>query len=172
MKKLIYIIILAGFILNSCQKVKEPGATSAVKVANEWWVTLDSVGISDYYGIGHVRIATYNTSANDNNIWIDDYENLSLFLPLSFKVKAAVDYTALTFSSAPLAANAYFDPNDPSSFPETVNITEGKIFSKMGHSRSGNVADSIHMRVEFSNDPGTMYEMNGVERTRFPEDDY
>jgi hypothetical protein len=42
----------------------------------------------------------------------------------------------------------------------------------MGHSKSGNVADSIHMKIEFSNDPGNIYEMNGVARTRFPEDDY
>ena len=172
MKKIILIVSLGIFTLISCQKVKDPGATSAVKVANEWWVTLDSVGIADYYGIGHIKIATYNTSANDNNIWIDDYQSLSQFLPLSFKVKSTVDYSALTFSSVPLANNAYFDPNDPTASPETVNITEGKIFPKLGHSKSGNIADSIHVRIEFSNDPGTMYEINGVERTRFPEDDY
>ena len=36
----------------------------------------------------------------------------------------------------------------------------------------GNVVDSIHMKVEFSDDPGTIYEMNGTARTRFAEDDY
>ena len=54
----------------------------------------------------------------------------------------------------------------------TVNLSDGKIFPKLGHSKSGNVVDSIHMKLEFSDDPGTIYEMNGVERTRFVEDDY
>ena len=56
--------------------------------------------------------------------------------------------------------------------PITVNLTDGKILPKLGHSRSGNVVDSIHMKLEFSDDPGNIYEMNGVERTRFAEDDY
>ncbi|MGH2646399.1 MAG: lipid-binding protein [Ginsengibacter sp.] len=168
MKKIILILIIAAgiFILNSCQKVKDPGATSAVKVANEWWATLDSVGIPDYYGIGHLRIATYNTSANNGNIWVDDYK-----AGYGFQVQAAVDYTNLTFSSDAMAPNNYFIPGS-TAFPETAHITDGKIFSKGGHSKSGNVADSIHFKIEFSDNPGFIYEMNGVERTRFPEDDY
>jgi len=159
MKKIILIIIIAAGIsaLNSCQKLKDPGATSAVKVANEWWVTLTLNG-DDIYGIGHFKIATYNTSANDNNIFIDDYQN-----GWGVKFKSQVDYTNLTFS-ANAAQNEYYNI--------TVNQTDGKILLKAGHSKSGNVADSIHMKVEFSDDPGDIYEMNGVERTRFPEDDY
>ncbi len=153
-------------ILTSCQKVKQAGGTSAVKVANEWWVTLDSVGMADYYGLGHQRILTYNTSSNDNNIWVDDNK-----LTYGFKIKAAVDYTNLTFSSTPLTNNEYFIQGS-SSFPETVHLTEGKIFPKMGHSRTGNVVDSIHMKLEFSDNPGFIFEINGVERSRFPEDDY
>ena len=166
MKKIIAIISLGIFVLTSCQKVKDAGATSAVKVANEWWVTLDSVGIADYYGLGHQRILTYNTSENDNNIWVDDNK-----LTYGFKIQAAVDYTSLTFTSAPLAANEYFIPGSPT-FPETVHLTEGKIFPNGGHSRTGNVVDSLHMKLEFSDDPGFIYEINGVARSRFPEDDY
>ncbi len=159
MKKIILIILIAAGIaaLNSCQKLKDPGATSAVKVANEWWVTLTLDGV-DIYGIGHFKIATYNTSANDNNIFIDDFKS-----GWGVKFKSQVDYTNLTFS-ANAAQNEYYNI--------TVNQTDGKIFPKGGHSKSGNVADSIHMKVEFSDDPGTIYEMNGVERTRFAEDDY
>jgi hypothetical protein len=158
MKKLILILTIGIFLFSSCQKVKDPGATAAVKVANEWWVTLDLDGTQDVYGIGHFKIATYNTSANDNNIWIDDYEN-----GWDVKFKTPVDYNTLTFSTT-AAQNEYYNI--------TVNLTDGKILPKAGHSRSGNVADSIHMKVEFSDDPGTIYEMNGVERTRFAEDDY
>src|SRR5258705_6769332 len=118
MKKIILIVMIMSGIaaLNSCQKAQDAGATSAVKVANEWWVTLDSVGITDYYGIGHARILTYNTSSNDNNIWVDDNKQT-----YGFKIKAAVDYTNLTFASTPLASNEYFVPGS-SSFPETVNL--------------------------------------------------
>ena len=158
-KTILLLIIVAGISsLNSCQKVKDAGATSAVKVANEWWVTLDLGGTPDVFGIGHFRIATYNTSANDNNIWIDDYQN-----GWDVKFKAQADYKTLTFS-ADNAQNEYYNI--------TVNQTDGKILPKAGHSRAGNIADSIHMKVEFSDDPGNVYEMNGVERTRFPEDDY
>jgi hypothetical protein len=166
MKKIIVIASLGMLVVTSCQKTKDAGATSAVKVANEWWVTLDSVGIADYYGLGHQRILTYNTSANDNNIWVDDNK-----LTYGFKIQAAVDYTSLTFTSAPLAENEYFVPGSPA-FPETVHLTEGKIFPAMGHSRSGNVVDSLHMKLEFSDSPGFIYEINGVARSRFPEDDY
>lgn len=159
MKKitLVLAIVVLIFSLNSCQKVKDAGATSAVKVANEWWVTLTLNG-DDIYGIGHFKIATYNTAANDGTIWIDDYGN-----GWNVKFKSQVDYKTLTFS-ANNAQNEYYNI--------TVNQTDGKILPKAGHSKSGNVADSIHMKVEFSDDPGTFYEMNGVERTRFPEDDY
>lgn len=160
MKKIILALIIVAAIpsLNSCQKVKDAGATSAVKVANEWWVTLDLGSTKDVYGLGHFKIATYNTAANDNNIWIDDYEH-----GWQVKFKSVVDYKTLTFS-ANAAQNEYYNI--------TVNQTDGKILPKAGHSKAGNVADSIHMKVEFSDDPGNVYEMNGVERTRFVEDDY
>lgn len=166
MKKVILVSTIIIFIAGSCQKLKDVGATSAVTVANEWWATLDSVGIPDYYGLGHIKIATYNTSANDNNIWVDDYKN-----GYGFKIKAAVDYNTLTFSSDDSAANDYFVVGS-TAFPETAHLTDGKIFPKMGHSRSGNIVDSIHFKIEFSDNPGFIYEMNGVARTRFAEDDY
>lgn len=160
MKKIILIsaIVVAFSSLNSCQKVPDAGATSAVKVANEWWVTLDLGGTQDVFGLGHIRIATYNTSANDGTIWIDDYGN-----GWDVKFKSQVDYKTLTFS-ANNAQNEYYNI--------TVNQTDGKVLPKAGHSKSGNIADSIHMKLEFSDDPGNIYEMNGVERTRFPQDDY
>ena len=168
MKKIILILIGAPIllILNSCMKTKDPGATASVTMANEWWVTLDEGGTQDIYGIGHFKIATYNTSENSNMLWLDDMKN-----GYGVKAKITADYTNLTFLGNQ-SANAYYDPDNPASFPKTVNITDGKILSKMGHSKSGNVVDSLHMKIEFSDDPGTTYEMNGVARTRFAEDDY
>ncbi len=159
MLKYFSIFALGLMICSSCKKdLPEVGGTSAEKLANEWWVTLDSVGVPDFYGIGNFKIATYNTAANDNTIWVDDLEN-----GYQVKFKATADYTNLTFS-AQAAANEYY--------PVTVNLTEGKIFPNAGHSKSGNIVDSIHMKLEFSDDPGFIYEMNGVARTRLIEDDY
>ena len=156
MKKIILILSFGFVFLSSCQKVKDAGATSAVKVANEWWATLSQDG-QDIIG-KPILMATYNTAANDSTIWVDDYQN-----GWQFKIKALVNYSNLTFS-ATAAQNEYYNI--------TVNLTDGKIFPKLGHSKSGNITDSIHMKLEFSDDPGTIYEMNGVERTRFPADDY
>ena len=112
----------------------------------------------DVYGIGHFKILTYNTAANNDSIWVDDYGN-----GWQVKFKAAANFNDLTFS-ATNAENQYY--------PITINLTEGKVLLNAGHSKSGNIVDSIHMKVEFSDDPGTIYEMNGTARTRFIEDEY
>lgn len=159
MNKVISIFIAVIFILSSCKKdLEDPGATAAVKVANEWWVTLDQGGVQDVAGLGNFKIATYNTAANDNTIWVDDLES-----GWQVKFKATVDYSNLTFA-------AQNSPNEY--YPITVTLTDGKILPKAGHSRAGNIVDSIHMKLEFSDDPGTIYEMNGVERTKLIEDDW
>jgi hypothetical protein len=160
MKKIFFLLAAAIFLLCSCEKKNLPdvGKTAAEKMANEWWVTLDQGGVQDASGYGHFKIATYNTSANDDSIWIDDFQNA-----WEVKFKAKADYNNLTFASSN-AANEYY--------AITVNVTDGKILPNAGHSKSGNVVDSIHMQIEFSDDPGTIYEMNGVARTRFAEDDY
>lgn len=167
MKKIILISFLGLLIFNSCQKTQDPGATSAVKMANEWWVTLDSVGIQDYFGIGHFLIATYNTSENTTQMWVDDFKN-----GFGEKAKVSADFSALTFQSDGPTANLYYDSTHPANFPQFVTITEGKVFLQTGHSRSGNVVDSIHLKIVFSDDPDFIFEMNGVARTRFAEDDY
>jgi len=158
MKKIILALGITAFLFSSCDKLPVIDGTAAQKMANEWWITLDSAGKVDYSGIGHFKIATYNTSVNNDSLWIDDLNH-----GWGVKFKAKADYNNLSF----IAGNA---PNSYS--PITVNLIEGKILLMAGHSKSGNVVDSIHMKVEFSDDPGAIYEMNGHARTRFTEDDY
>ena len=160
MKKIFLLSGVAVILFSSCKKnLPEVGKTAAEKMANEWWVTLDdTTGTKDILAIGHFKIATYNSSANDDSIWIDDFQN-----GWQVKFKAKADYSNLTFATSN-AANEYY--------PITVNVTDGKILLNAAHSKSGNVVDSIHMKIEFSDDPGTIYEMNGGARTRFAEDDY
>lgn len=146
-------------LLSSCSKnLPDIGGTVAKKIANEWFVTLDVGNTKDVYGLGHFKMATYNTAANKDSIWIDDFEN-----GWQVKFKAGADFDKLTFSAVN-SQNEYY--------PITVSVTEGKILPLMGHSRSGNVVDSIHMKIEFSDDPGTIYQLNGTARTSFIEDEY
>jgi hypothetical protein len=159
MKRLNILLVVSFFFLFSCKKqLPDNGGTVAQKMANEWWVTLDKGNTPDIYGIGHFKLLTYNTSANKDSIWVDDYKK-----GWSVKFKAAANFNDLSFS-ATNAANEYY--------PITINLTEGKILPNAGHSKSGNIVDSIHMKIEFSDDPGVIYQMNGTARTSFIEDEY
>jgi hypothetical protein len=158
MRKIILaIFILLGCICFSCKKDFKPGETSGVKAANGWWVTFTLDG-ADIYNLGTFFISTYNTSANDDSLWVDDLEH-----SWQFKVKAKVDYSSLTFSTTN-AQNEYYNI--------TVNLSEGKILPKAGRSKSGNPTDSLYFKANFSDDPSNTYVISGTARTGFIEDDY
>jgi hypothetical protein len=156
------IVIIAGFAMiavSSCSKKPDVGGTAAEKLANEWYVDVYE-GAS--LALSHAHIYTYNTSANTNEIFVDDDGHI-----WDFKVKATADLAALTFKA----------DNVKSSVPGydiKVNITDGKVIPNAGHSKTGNVTDSIFMKISFEDDPvpGTVYEIRGHARTRFAEDDY
>jgi hypothetical protein len=158
MKKII--LIVSAFLLilfAACTKNPlDPGNTAAHTVANEWWVTFTLNG-TDLIGT-HVKIATYNTSENKDSIWVDDLQDT-----WQFKVKAKADYHSLTFSTKD-AQNEYYDIQ--------VNLTNGKIIPKGGHSKTGNVADSIYFEANFTDDPTNTYIISGTARTMYAEDDY
>ena len=141
MYKRIFTAFILIFFLASCKKnLPDVGGTATQSIANEWWVTFSQDG-NDLYGT-HVKIATYNTAANSNEIWVDDYDGNVW----DFKVKAQADLTNLTFSAADAVSVI-------PGYDIKVNITEGKVFPKMGVSKTGNVTDSIHMKIEFEDDP-------------------
>ena len=158
MKKSILLAALGAILFTSCDKnLPDVGGTTPEKLANEWWVTFTVDG-DDIYGLGHTKLVTYNTAANNNEIWIDDQEHT-----WEYKVKALADLNNLTFS-ANQATDQYHGIS--------VNIANGKVLPGAGRSRTGNVSDSIYMEVEFSDDPGTTYVVSGHGRTRFDEDEY
>ena len=153
MKKIFLFLIVSVLIIASCSKNPDVGGTAAQKVANEWWVQVDGNG---HFG----KLITSNTSANNDSIWIYDV-GTSVW---DFKVKAKVDYTNLTFAT-----------NAKSIFPGyniNVKITDGKVLPGLGHSKTGDKTDSIYMKMEFSDDPGTIYTVTGHARTKFAEDEY
>src|SRR6476469_3288875 len=99
MKKVtITLSALIIFLFFSCSKKPDVGGTAAQSMANEWWVTLDQGGVQDASGYGHFKIATYNTSANDDSIWIDDFGTNGGGWQVKFKARA--DYSNLSFATS------------------------------------------------------------------------
>ena len=164
MKKVLYLAtMLLCMAFTSCQK-EDIGGTATESLAGQWYVEANVVNadgsvIEDPYGLGRIHILTYNTSANNpNEIWIDDSKNF-----WNFKVKATGDINNLTFS----AASAQNQRGDEI----TVNITNGKIIKNGGVQNNGSPADYITMDVEFSDDPGTIYRLEGVRYSGLVEND-
>lgn len=155
MKKVLYLAtMLLCMAFTSCQK-EEIGGTATESLAGDWYL-MASVDGSPIYGPFH--LLTYNTSANNpNEIWIDDKGNF-----WDFKVKGTGDINSLTFSAAN-AQNVSYDC--------TVNITNGKIIKNGGVQNNGSPADLLMMDVEFSDDPGTIYHLEGVRYSGLEEND-
>ena len=164
MKKVLYLAtMLLCMAITSCQK-EDIGGTATESLAGQWYVQANMVNadgsvIEDPYGLGRFQILTYNTSANTpNEIWIDDIKNF-----WNFKVKANGDINTLTFG----AASAENQRGDEI----TINITNGKIIKNGGMQNNGSPADYITMDVEFSDDPGTIYRLEGVRYSGLVEND-
>ena len=164
MKKVLYLAtMLLCMAFTSCQK-EEIGGTATESLAGQWYVEANVVNadgsvIEDPYGLGRFQILTYNTSANNpSEIWIDDSKNF-----WNFKVKATGDVNSLTIS----AASAQNQRGDEI----TVNITNGKINKNGGAQNNGSPADYITMDVEFSDEPGTIYRLEGVRYSGLAEND-
>ncbi|WP_028911439.1 lipid-binding protein [Prevotella sp. MA2016] len=163
MKKILYLatLLLCAVLTTSCEK-EEVGGTATESLAGEWYVTANVVDngqvIEDPYGIGRFNILTYNTSANTGDeIWVDDMDNF-----WSFKVKASADVNALTFSASNVQNQSY---------DCTVTITNAKVIKNGGTQNNGKPADYITMDVEFSDDPGTIYRLEGVRYSGLEEND-
>ena len=159
-------ILFCVALFTSCKKsLPDVGGTAAQSMANEWWVTMKLGGV-DQLGT-HVKIKTYNTSANGNQIWIDDFPNATTLSGnvWGFQVKANADFNNMTFS----ANNSV---SAVTGYAIKVNVANGKVFPKGGNSKSGVSVDSIYMKIEFEDDPGNVYELSGHERTKLIEDEY
>ena len=166
MKKIIkFLSILSIFALvYSCDRVgdgdiaDDQGGTSTQEMAGDWFVTFTIDG-DDVYSLGHTLLSTYNTSANNGQeMWIDDHENT-----WEYKVKSPINVGAKTFAGSNLDNQVY---------DVKMNITDGKILKGAATTSGGNKSDSIHFKVEFADDPGTIYTVAGYKRTGFAEDEH
>lgn len=156
-------LLVAVFVLTSfvaCDEVgdTDPGGTSVESMAGDWYVQtlVNGVVVIDYK-----LISTYNTSANDGKeMWIDDQGHI-----WDFKVKSPVTLSSSSFAGSNLASSV-------DGYNINVNITEGKITKKGATSTGGHTVDGISFKAEFSDDPGTIYEIKGYKRTGFSEDEH
>ena len=163
-----FTILAALIFLAACKKTSmqangyastQFGNTATVKMSNGWWVNISLPGLGNLTPTP-VFFSTYNTAANSpDSMWLDDLGNGYVF-----KCVVAVNYPALTFS-ATNSINIYDSA-------ETVNILNGKVLPKAGHSRAGNITDSLYMQAIFSDDLTDTFTIAGTARTGFDEDDY
>ena len=152
-------VVALGFVINSCQKKPDIEYTSTVNMSAEWFVRYYEDTDPTVALIPYRDLLTYNTSdPNRSQVWIHDH-----FWP--FKAKPNVDYTNLTFTTTDNAEDILSGGK--------VKIYEGKVIQGAGISKSGNMVDSIFLRVEFlDDDPGFIYQIRGHQRTGFFEDEY
>lgn len=155
-KILFGILVLASF--SSCDEGGDPnpGGTTTQDYAGDWYITISSAAGTTL--VDHALHSTYNTSANDNTMWIDDAKH-----GWWIKCKMTVNLADGTFT-------ATAQPNVIDS--GTVTITEGKIEKGAGLSKAGHVVDKISFKAVFSYDPGTKLTFVGHKRTGFLEDEY
>lgn len=155
------LLILVAFLtigLMSCDlgDDPDPGGTATQAVAGEWFTTFNVAGD---VGGGYSLITTSNTAANvANEFLITDNGN-----QWDYKVKSPLNLDAKTFGGNDLQNIAY---------DIKVNITDGKILPGAATTTGGNVTDSIYFKIEFTDDPGTIYEVAGYRRTGFLEDEH
>jgi hypothetical protein len=158
----IQMLMVTAFLttLNSCRKESDDdaGGTATQAMAGEWWVQIsvnNELLLPDYF-----KVLTYNTSENiPSKMWMDDLEQL-----WPFKIKMDVNPSNKTFN-ANASQSQYSDI--------TVNLQNGKVLAggSVGPFSKA-VTDSIYVEAEFSDDPGTIYQLSGYRRTRFQEDDH
>ena len=157
-------ILVAGTLpvlfLTACTEKPDVENTEAVKMAGEWFVEYFEDANPTVPLDHHSILLTYNTAEpKSGQMWIDDPN----FWP--FKSKVNVDFGSMNFNATDNAANAELAG-------ESIKLYEGKVIPKAGFSKTGNQVDSIYLRVEFSDDPGTIYQVRGHFRTGFFEDEY
>lgn len=147
----------AALLFTACSKNPDVEHTTTERMAGEWFVELfeDGHAVSDFH-----KVLTYNTAnPSSGQVWFDDPDIWE------FKAKLDVDIQNLSFKAMNAAADVVHAG-------VTMKVYEGKIMPKAGHSKSGNAVDSIYLKVEFSDDPGTIYEYKGHQRSGFFEDEY
>lgn len=156
-KYLALMVVVFSMVFSSCDVKEEYEQINSrvMEASGEWWVKFSKTG----YETGYLKVLTFNTAADvATEMWLSDDGNWK-----NIKVKCPVDISALTFAGSNLT-------NMTSS--NKVTVKNGKIVKKGGLSTSGLVTDSIAFEIEFSNEPGVVYQAVGTRKTGFVEDEH
>ena len=166
MKKYFSIFALAlvmglGFASCSTETDEPAGGTAVEEMAGHWVVVADIIEdgqvLEDPYGIGKWDMYTYNTAADDaDQMWLSDGNNF-----WGYTLKVPIDLNAKTFN-----CDHVFIYNDGSE-DQFCTITDGKIIENGGLNVNGKPTDAIEYKIEFTDDPGTIYYVHGVRYTGF-----
>jgi hypothetical protein len=185
MKKTLYLLIFVLALgLTSCEKLHDWNQQDDPAIeyspvwplSGEWWVVYrfdDGSGVvDDYYGVGHVPLFTSNTASNSaTEFWISDGGNLgsgeSSFW--SYCVKCPCNVDNASFSGDSLISTADWEG---APYAIWVNVGNGRVIEDGGVSPSGVVSDSIYFEVEYEDNPGTIFQVSGIRKTGFLEDEY
>jgi hypothetical protein len=140
--KYLLLIVLAGFIVTSCQEWidfddPEIEHSSAWPLTGEWYV-------SEFwdleFGYGPYSINIYNSSFSEDSIWIDNIYDSGI------KIKARKTGTnTFAVTGAPDVAGAL-----PGGW--TLDVVDGQVFPKTDDS------DSVYFQVIIYMDDGTIYD--------------
>lgn len=135
------------------------GGTKVKALSGEWYVVGYSPDGEPAFGGDYNLWSTYNTAANNNQMWLDDHGSF-----FEVKTKVEADVSELTFSG---------ETNAPELITGgTVTVNNGKIIPDGARAYgSRNVVDSIYFEIEFDWDPGVIYSFGGHRRTGFREDE-
>jgi hypothetical protein len=176
MKNISILIVAISVFFASCQDEYKAPVSNTVDMAGRWWtqfyfdgdlsgIPLEENIIYTYADFGGFGLTTSNTSANDlDSVIIDDTEG-----SWPFRIKAPVNLSNLTFTPSTVLN---IEPTSYLGSGETVSIIDGKILKGAARSKSGNVADSIYLLFEFSDDPGSYYIYTGHRDSGLTEDQY
>lgn len=160
MKKILFIFFVSIGIF-SCDLGEEPAieGTQLQEMCGEWYIQVLLEDGTDVGG-GYHLISTSNTAANTTtDLLLDDHE----LWPC--KIKCKVDLASKSFVAQNGISNYYSDD-------AVVSIFEGKIWDDAATTSGGNKSDSIYVKFEFGDDPGTKYIYAGYKRTGFLEDEH
>jgi hypothetical protein len=141
----------------------DPGQTNTAQWAGDWFITLRDSDGNAIPGVDDNALhQTYNTAANDNTMWLVDYQH-GYYVKCKFTIDQFGNFSAANVQN-------FDDGGDNDTF---VTITDGHIIKGGGVSRGGHAVDKITFRAHFSYDADgydIIYE--GHKRTGFFEDEY
>lgn len=148
-------------LTTSCDEVGDldVGGTNVEAMSGDWWIiALEPDGVTPAYGGDYEQFSTYNTAANDNGLWINDYGHW-----MEIQTRVVVNLSDLTF------VGIADSPEEITG--ATVSVSNGQITTEAYVTESNTSVDAIEFEAEFSWDPGVVYKFMGHKRTGFAEDE-